>query len=123
MDTVKINRDPERIDERLLKYFESLSKILKEKHNKDFRIFEGHRTLDRQKKLVKDGFSKTLKSKHLSLPSLAIDIVEFPWTWEGFILTDIYKKTVNDHLKKFPFIDWGGNWTNFKDLPHHEIKT
>lgn len=123
MDTIVINRDLERIDGRLLKYFESLSKVLKEKYNKDFRIFEGHRSIDRQKKLVKDGFSKTLKSKHLSLPSLAIDIVEFPWTWEGFILTDTYKNIVNENLKKFPGIEWGGNWKNFKDLPHHEIKT
>lgn len=118
----EINRDLDKIDSRLVEYFNSLSKHIKKVSGKDFRIFEGHRTLERQKILLKQGFSKTLKSNHLSNPSKAIDVIEFPWTWNGFILTPEYKKIVNDHLLNFPFISWGGNWISFKDLPHHEIK-
>lgn len=117
-----INRDLELIDGRLIQYFTSLSNLLKEKFQKDFRIFEGHRTAERQEILLKKGFSKTKNSKHLFKPSKAIDIIEFPWSWKGFILTSEYKTTVNDHLKKFPHIQWGGNWKTFIDLPHHEIK-
>ena len=117
-----VNRNLELIDGRLIQYFESLSKILKDNHQKDFRIFEGHRTAERQEILLKKGFSKTKNSKHLFKPSKAIDIIEFPWTWEGFILSPDYRKIVNDHLKKFPLIQWGGNWKSFLDLPHHEIK-
>ena len=110
------------IDERLIIYFNSLSKLLKEKFQKDFRIFEGHRTGERQEILLKKGFSKTKNSKHLHKPSLAIDIIEYPWKWKDFILSIDYKTTVNEHLKNFPKISWGGNWKNFIDLPHHEIK-
>ena len=117
-----INRDLELIDGRLIQYFTSLSNLLKEKFQKDFRIFEGHRTAERQEILLKKGFSKTKNSKHLFKPSKAIDIIEFPWSWKGFILTSEYRILVNDHLKKFPHIQWGGNWKTFIDLPHHEIK-
>jgi peptidoglycan L-alanyl-D-glutamate endopeptidase CwlK len=118
----EINRELSKIDPRLVTYFNSLSKIIKETSGKDFRIFEGNRTLERQQILIKQGFSKTLKSNHLYIPSKAIDIIEFPWTWKGFILTPEYKKLVNTHLKNFPDISWGGNWKKFVDLPHHELK-
>lgn len=120
--STEINRDLDKIDSRLLEYFNSLSEIIHRKTGKTFKIFEGHRTLERQKILIKQGFSKTLKSNHLFNPSKAIDIIESPWTWNGFILTPEYKKIVNDHLEKFPHISWGGNWISFKDLPHHELK-
>lgn len=118
----EINRELSKIDPRLVEYFNSLSKRIKESHGKDFRIFEGNRTLERQQILIKQGFSKTLKSNHLYFPSKAIDIIEYPWTWKGFILTPEYKKLVNTHLKNFPDIAWGGNWKKFVDLPHHELK-
>jgi peptidoglycan L-alanyl-D-glutamate endopeptidase CwlK len=118
----EINRELSKIDPKLVEYFNSLSKIIKETSGKDFRIFEGNRTLERQQVLIKQGFSKTLKSNHLHIPSKAIDIIEFPWSWKGFILTPEYKKLVNTHLKNFPDIAWGGNWKKFVDLPHHELK-
>lgn len=118
----EINRELSKIDPRLLEYYNSLSSLIKRTSGKDFRIFEGHRTLERQKVLIKQGFSKTLKSNHLHNPSKAIDVIEFPWTWNGYILTQEYKKLVNEHLKNFPFVSWGGNWKSFLDLPHHELK-
>ena len=118
----EINRELSKIDSRLVEYFNSLSNTIKEASGKDFRVFEGNRTLERQKLLIKQGFSKTLKSNHLHIPSKAIDVIEFPWSWNGFILTPEYKKIVNTHLKKFPDISWGVNWKSFIDLPHNELK-
>lgn len=120
----EINRDHDLVDSQLINFYKSFSLELKEKFNKDFRIFEGHRTKERQKVLVKQGFSKTFNSKHLINPSLAIDIIEFPWTWNGFILTKDYFNFTNNFLKndKYKDIEWGGNWTKFKDLPHFQLK-
>lgn len=117
----QINRDPKLIDPILLNFYTELSILLKSNHKKDFRIFEGHRTLDRQKMLKSQGFSKTLKSKHLFLPSKAIDVIEYPWKWDGFIQTAEYKKIIIDILKKYPSIKWGGLWKTFIDIPHFEI--
>lgn len=117
----EINRDPQLIDPILINFFTDLSIECKIKYKKDFRIFEGHRTLERQKILKSKGFSKTLKSKHLYNPSKAIDIIEFPWTWNGFILTPVYKNLVLEILKKHPKVSWGGVWKSFVDLPHFQI--
>lgn len=116
-----VNRDPKLISPILLDFYTDLSINLKTKFKKDFRIFEGHRTLERQKVLKSKGYSKTLKSKHLFNPSKAIDVIEFPWTWNGFILSPEYKNFVIELLKKYPTINWGGKWKNFADLPHFEI--
>lgn len=119
-----INRDITLIDKELIKFYNSFSKELKLKHNKDFRIFEGHRTEARQKKLFTQGFSKTLNSKHLINPSRAIDIIEFPYTWTGFIISKEYFNFVNNFLKskEWALIEWGGNWNKFKDYPHFQLK-
>ena len=47
----------------------------------DFRVVEGARTLDRQKQLVADGKSRTMKSKHLVQDdgySHAMDLYPYP---------------------------------------------
>jgi len=117
----EINRDFLLIDARLLDFYKTLSSTIRKNHKLDFRIFEGHRTLERQKILVKNGFSKTLKSKHLHKPSKAIDVIEYPWSWKGFILSDKYRNLVNELLLNYENISWGGNWKSFVDLPHFEI--
>ena len=50
----------------------------------DFAVIEGMRTLERQKELVKQGASKTLKSRHLT--GHAVDIAPYidgkiRWDW------------------------------------------
>ncbi len=121
---LKINSDILLVHEELVKFYKAFSVELKVKHNKDFRIFEGHRTLERQKILFTQGFSKTLNSQHLKKPSHAIDVIEFPYTWTGFILSKEYFNFVNTFLKnpKWMKIEWGGNWKKFKDLPHFQLK-
>jgi peptidoglycan L-alanyl-D-glutamate endopeptidase CwlK len=125
MSAEEINRDIKLIHPELVKFYNSFSVELKTKHNKDFRIFEGHRTPERQKKLFRQGFSKTLNSKHLLKPSNAIDVIEFPWSWAGFIVSKEYLNFVTSFLsnEKFKNIEWGGSWKNFKDFPHFQIRS
>jgi peptidoglycan L-alanyl-D-glutamate endopeptidase CwlK len=118
----EINRDIKLIHPDLIKFFNSFSAEIKNKFNKDFKIFEGHRTLERQKVLFSQGYSKTLKSRHLSNPSEAIDILEYPWTWSGLIVSKEYFDFTGNFLKNYNNIEWGGNWITFKDYPHFQIK-
>lgn len=102
----------------------------------DFTVFEGVRTLDRQKKLMASGASKTLNSMHIvsadrlgigkGLVGHAVDLV--PWIdgqarWEwGAIYPIAYamrraavEQGIADHL------NWGGIWDRWmSDLPGTE---
>lgn len=59
--------------------------------------------------------------KHNSYPSKAFDVAfkksdgSLDWSRENFIrFAAIVKKTS-------PLIQWGGDWTSFKDLPHFQV--
>lgn len=45
----------------------------------DFSILETHRTEEKQKELFEKGATKTMQSKHLPYPSLAVDIAPYPY--------------------------------------------
>lgn len=109
----------------------------------DFGIAEGHRSVERQKKLFDEGKSKidgiTQQGKHNKKPSEAGDI--YAWvngaaSWDrdhlnliaGVIIACAYfllmEKLISHSIR------WGGNWDgdgeiisdqNFIDLPHFEI--
>lgn len=92
----------------------------------DFTVFEGIRTLERQKRLVNQGVSKTLNSKHLT--GRAVDLVPYG---EG-------KLDFNDWEKFYPIaeamqqasrelqipIRWGGHWQelNQGNKPLRELR-
>jgi len=88
----------------------------------DFTVLEGIRTLARQKKLVADGASKTMKSRHLT--GHAVDIApliggEVRWDWPLYDkLAIVIKKAAKDC--DIP-IEWGGDWKSFKDGPHWQL--
>lgn len=102
-----------------------LVKVMEEAiHNSphDFSITEGLRTATRQQRLVDEGKSKTLNSRHLT--GHAVDIVVLDAgkaNWEF-----AYYKEVADHIKKVAAkngvaLVWGGDWVTFKDGPHFEL--
>ena len=86
----------------------------------DFSVIEGIRSLDRQKKLLKDGKSTTLNSRHIT--GHAVDMVPYPVDWEDlerFEQMAEAMKTAADELDIS--IVWGGDWKSFYDAPHFEL--
>ncbi|CNI39961.1 M15 family metallopeptidase [Yersinia mollaretii] len=88
----------------------------------DFKVIEGRRTLERQRELVKAGASQTLNSRHLT--GHAVDIVPLPdgkisWEWKYFYpMADAMKQAA---VELGITVEWGGNWTTFKDGPHFQL--
>ena len=87
-----------------------------------FRVLEGMRTIDRQRQLVAKGASKTMNSRHLT--GHAVDIAplddgEVSWAWPLYYPL---AKTVKEAAKKEGVsVEWGGDWTSFKDGPHWQL--
>jgi peptidoglycan L-alanyl-D-glutamate endopeptidase CwlK len=113
----------------------------------DITVVEGTRTQEQQMQYFKEGKSRldgiTKKSKHQSLPSMAIDIIPCK---EG---TNAFSGKVTDNYRFFYMsglinqityqllqegkithnIRWGGDWNSdtiysdetFQDLPHFEL--
>jgi peptidoglycan LD-endopeptidase CwlK len=88
----------------------------------DFTVLEGLRTLERQRKLVAEGASRTMKSRHLT--GHAVDLAplidgKVSWDWPMYHrLAKIVKSAAAD--EKVP-LQWGGDWRTFKDGPHWEL--
>ncbi len=75
------------------------------------------RTPEQQSIYVKTGRSKTMASNHLR--RLAIDL---NFLKDGKLVWDVSAiKPVGDYWESLhPKNRWGGNWKNFKDVPHFE---
>lgn len=105
----------------------------------DFSVLEGLRTKERQRRLVSEGKSQTMNSRHLT--GHAVDLVPYPinWEWSGFFpIADAMIKASQE--LNIP-LRWGGNWQksdlrswgrsavelhrtytgNFPDGPHFEL--
>lgn len=88
----------------------------------DFGIIEGKRTKERQAELYKAGATKTMNSRHLT--GHAIDVMAYvgskgSWDWPLYYsIAEAFKKA-SDELGID--IQWGGDWTTFKDGPHFEL--
>jgi peptidoglycan L-alanyl-D-glutamate endopeptidase CwlK len=91
-----------------------------EKANFDITVAEGLRTKERQEKLVKEGKSKTMNSKHLV--GKAVDLYPLGCdnmiNWNGFTgLVRVMKEAAKElNVTIVCGADWG--W----DKPHFEIK-
>lgn len=87
----------------------------------DFTVIEGLRTKERQAELMKQGFTRTLNSRHIV--GEAVDIVPLPVNWNNpkpfHLVADAMKKAAAELGVK---ITWGGDWRTFKDLPHYQIE-
>jgi hypothetical protein len=87
----------------------------------DFTVIEGLRTKERQAELMKQGFTRTLNSRHII--GQAVDIVPLPVDWNNpkpfHLVADAMKKAAAELGVR---ITWGGDWRTFKDLPHYQIE-
>lgn len=88
----------------------------------EFIVTEGLRSKERQEQLVKAGASKTMNSRHLTGHAVDLAIVvggEVRWDWP------LYSKLSNsmkEAAKQVGVpIEWGGDWTSFKDGPHFQL--
>ena len=88
----------------------------------DFTVIEGLRTLERQRKLVDAGASQTMKSRHLT--GHAVDLAawvdeQVDWSWP--LYDKIAAAMKQSSAQVGVPIEWGGNWTSFKDGPHFQL--
>ena len=85
----------------------------------DFSVIEGIRNIDRQRKLVAQGKSQTMNSRHLT--GHAVDLAPYPlsWDWEYFWPIVEAMQTAADELSVD--LTSGAYWENFPDGPHHEL--
>lgn len=89
----------------------------------DFGISEGLRTLERQKQLLSEKKTQTLKSYHLQ--GKAIDVVAYvdgtiSWEWSLYEkISKAFKQAASELGVK---ITWGGDWKSFKDGPHFQLE-
>ena len=78
----------------------------------DFAVTEGVRTMQRQRELLKQGATQTLKSKHLD--GRAVDLMAYIGTrpsWELNLYDDIADAVKEAAIKVGVPIRWGGAWT------------
>ena len=87
-----------------------------------FAVLEGLRTLDRQRQLYRRGATRTMHSRHLT--GHAVDLAPLvggkpSWHWPHyFVLAEVVKAAAErEHVP----IEWGGDWTRFKDGPHWQL--
>jgi peptidoglycan LD-endopeptidase CwlK len=95
-----------------------------------FTVTEGVRTLEREKELIKKGFSSLkdpTRCRHVPSGGVshAVDLVPLEngqpsWAHvpSFFKIADAMKAAAND--LKVP-VEWGGNWKSFRDYPHWQL--
>ncbi|TQI79991.1 peptidoglycan L-alanyl-D-glutamate endopeptidase CwlK [Serratia fonticola] len=88
----------------------------------DFCITEGRRSIERQRQLVAEKKSQTMNSRHIT--GHAVDVFALPtsagsWDMQYYRQIAAAFKQAGDELK-IP-VEWGGNWTSFKDGPHFQL--
>lgn len=114
-----------RSDQRLAGVHPDLVKIVRlvaERTPIDFAVLEGLRTIERQKQLVASGASQTMKSRHLdghAVDLAPMDAGEISWAWPLYHQLAPIVKAAAQELR-IP-IEWGGDWSSFKDGPHWQL--
>lgn len=129
-------------------YIEEIMELI-DFHRLPFRIFETGRPIERQKKLVEAGASKTLNSKHILICNeteilqyaKAVDFVlyykekdstDFTWSWvnrgddaqkaRDMAFYKCLAELINAHFKdRVVDVTIGGWWSTFKDWPHYSF--
>ncbi|MGL5389426.1 MAG: M15 family metallopeptidase [Serratia sp. (in: enterobacteria)] len=87
-----------------------------------FSITEGLRSMARQRDLLREGKSQTLRSRHLT--GHAVDVVAMPsgtvsWEWDYY--AQIASAVRRAGLECGINVEWGGEWKTLKDGPHFQL--
>lgn len=88
----------------------------------DFAVLEGLRTPERQKVLKEAGASQTLNSRHIT--GHAVDLgawVDGEVRWDWPLYNQIAKAMKAAAAELNIPIEWGGDWSRFKDGPHWQL--
>lgn len=85
-----------------------------------FRVTEGLRSLARQRELVAQKRSQTLKSRHLT--GHAVDLVDMAGSYAEAEMKHISEAMKAAATEMGVKLVWGGDWTSFQDTPHFELE-
>ena len=97
-------------------------KLAIKKTEVDFTVLEGMRSVSRQRKLVRDGASTTMNSRHLTGHAVDIGALvsgKVRWDWPLYHRLAVAMKEAAMELKVD--MDWGGDWKDFPDGPHYQL--
>jgi peptidoglycan L-alanyl-D-glutamate endopeptidase CwlK len=88
----------------------------------DFTVLEGVRSAERQQELVLAGASQTMNSRHLT--GHAVDLGayvagEIRWDWP--LYHKISAAMIHAASELGVSLEWGGDWTKFRDGPHFQL--
>ena len=88
----------------------------------DFTVLEGLRSLERQRKLYNSRASTTMNSRHLTGHAVYIAPYvdgEVRWDWPLYypVAAAVKKAAVELNVD----VEWGGDWSKFKDGPHWQL--
>jgi peptidoglycan L-alanyl-D-glutamate endopeptidase CwlK len=106
------------VDDRLVRVVERAIELTEV----DFTVLEGLRTPERQKQLVNEGFSQTLKSKHLTGHAVDLGALvngKISWDKEPYYKIEKAMKQAAQELNIK--VRWGGDFKSFFDAPHWEL--
>jgi peptidoglycan L-alanyl-D-glutamate endopeptidase CwlK len=88
----------------------------------DFTVLEGLRDIERQRKLLQSGATTTLESRHIT--GHAVDLgayvdgeVRWDWPLYGQIANAMKLAALELDIP----LEWGGDWSTFKDGPHFQL--
>lgn len=88
----------------------------------DFTVLEGVRTLARQKQLLAARATTTMRSRHLDGHAVDLGVMvggSVRWDWPLYHrLAEVVKLAALDEKVA---IEWGGDWSTFKDGPHWQL--
>lgn len=87
-----------------------------------FIVTQGLRTLKEQKLLKAKGASRTLRSRHLTGHAVDLAVsVQGQVRWDWPLYAKLAKAMKEAAKKEKVPLEWGGDWTSFKDGPHFQL--
>lgn len=93
--------------------------------SRDCTILCGFRNQEDQDMAFAKGFSKLKwpNGKHNKLPSMAVDASPYPVDWNDFPRFREFAEQVKEKAKELGIeIIYGGDWADFPDVDHFELK-